>query len=148
MLPPITATPWLAGHREQSVEQPIDCFDIERLRQHEREQRGARTRTHRGQIAQVHGKCTVPDRVQRHEGAIEMNAFDDGVSGQDVKRTPLGLDNRGVVAGAHEHPGRCGERRCETRRNASNQRPLTEGGEGKMCQKAPLCRVGRSYEPA
>ena len=48
----------------------------------------------------------------------------------------------GVVAGAHEHPGRCGERRCETRRNVSNQRPLTEGGEGKMCQKSPALPCG------
>ena len=124
-----------AGERQQPIKQPIDVFDIQFLRQHERQQRGARTCAHGSQIAQVHGKCTVSDRVQWNEGPIEVNAFYHGIRGQDVKRTPLGLENRGIVARTDEHPGGCQERGRETRRNSSNQRPLTERGEGELSQK-------------
>ena len=143
--------------RQNAVEHPVDDDHFERVRQHEREQRGARRRAHRRQIAQVHRQRAVPDRVGRHEAPVEMNALDLHVGREDLERAALRFDHRRIVAGSHDDPGGHGKPRCdpfderalaEIRDGASDRqrwrRTKKLGGE----LVAPLCRVGRSSEPA
>ncbi len=92
------------GKRDQPVDDAIDDLDVEAVRQHERQQRRARRRPHRGEIAEVHGQRAMPDGIRRHEPAIEVNSFNQCVGGQHVERAALGLNDRRVVTGTDEDP--------------------------------------------
>jgi hypothetical protein len=46
----------------------------------------------------------MADGVGRHEGAIEMDAFDERIDGQDLGAIAFGLDHGRIVADADEQP--------------------------------------------
>jgi hypothetical protein len=72
----------------------------------ERQQADARRGAHRRQIAEVDRERAVADRPGRREGAIEVDALDEGVDGQHLEAILLGFNDSGVVADADGHPGR------------------------------------------
>ena len=80
---------------------------------------------------------------------IEVDAFDLCIGREHFERSALGLDDRGIVARSDNNP----VRRRQPRRDALNEGALAEVGNGASRQlrrgnSAPLCRVGRSNEPA
>src|SRR5205085_7439130 len=109
---------------------------------------------HRRKIAESDGQRAMSDGIRRYEPPIEMNAFNLCVGGQHVERAALRLNHRGVVARTNQDPGRHGK----ARGNPGDERVLADVGNGAITHSAshpcggsvrcPLCRVGRSSEPA
>jgi hypothetical protein len=91
----------------------------------------------------------VPDGIRWHEAAIEVHSLDLGIRGDDLERAAYGFDRGSVVSGTADDPLRSGEPLSD----ASDERALTAIGHCVRIQNiggriAPLCRVGRSNEPA
>ena len=91
----------------------------------------------------------MPDGVRRHKPVIEVDAFDLCIGREHFERSALGLHDSGIVARSDNNPAR----RRQPRRDAVNEGALAEVGNGTGRQlrrgnSAPLCRVGRSNEPA
>ena len=101
--------------REQSIHDGVDETHFQVVGQDKREQRRARCRAHRREIAKVDCERPVPNRVRRHKAPIEMNAFNLCVGGQHVERAALGPNHCRIVARTHEDPGRRGEARGDAR---------------------------------
>jgi hypothetical protein len=64
----------------------------------------------------------MTDRVRRHETAIEVDAFDLGIDGQDVVRTSSRGHHRGIVTGSDDDPGW----QCDAGAQALDQRTFAE----------------------
>ena len=144
-----------ARQGQEAVHDAVQAGDLQGVGQHERQQHGARTGAHGRQVAEIGRERPMADGVRRHEPAVEMDAVDKCVRGDDVEGAPLGLDHGGVVARADDDPAghheSCGD--------AGNEGVLAEVGDGAISHEflashpdgaevAPLCRVGRSNEPA
>jgi len=110
------------GKPKKSIEQAIEIVNAESRRQRERQQGGTRLRTHRGKVAQVYGQRAMPDRVRRHEAAIEVDPFDLRIDCQDVVRTSRCGNHGGIIAGSDDDP----RWPCDPGAQALDQRTFAE----------------------
>ena len=117
---------------------PSTVGDLERVGQHQRQQRRARRGAHRREVAEVDRQRPVPDGIRRHEAPVEMHAFDLRVGREHLERAALGLDHGGVVAGTDDDPGRHGEPRGD----ALDERALAEGTKPSWSAKCPALPCG------
>ncbi len=99
------------GERGQAADDGVEVVERQRRGQHERQERDARRRAHRREVAQVHGERAVADRLGRREPPVEVHAFDDRVHRQHVEAVPLRRHDRRIVADADDHPARRGRQR-------------------------------------
>ncbi len=132
--------------------------------QHQRQQRRAGPGAHGRQVAQIDGERAVSDGVRRHEPAVEVDAVDQRVGREDVEVPRSGLTTAASSPGpTTTHEGMASR---EVMRSMSARSPMgtewmsarwrrapasdTAWGEGRADAEeyAPLCRVGRSSEPA
>ena len=77
-------------------------------RQSQREEREARRRAHRGEVAEVHGERAEADRAGCTNAPIEVDAFDQRVGREHLEAVALRLDDRRIVADADDDPGGAG----------------------------------------
>lgn len=91
----------------------------------------------------------MPDGIWRDEAAVEVHAIDLSIGSQNLQCAAYRFDHGGIVSRANDDP----LRGSEPLSDASDERVLTAFGHCLRIQnggwrKAPLCRVGRSNEPA
>jgi hypothetical protein len=131
--------------REQPVEHRVEEPRGQIVRQHERQQRSAGRCAHGCEIAQIDGQRAMPDRVGRYEPPIEMDALDLRVGGEDVKCATLRLDNRRIVAGTHDDPGRL----REAGGDALDEGPLSDLADGTVidCRQKSFRVLDRTRLP-
>ena len=111
---------------------------------------------HRREVTQVHRQRPMSNRIRRHEATIEVDPVHLRVGRQDVERSAV----RPMTAASSPGPTTTHEG-IDTRdlmRAMSARSPMSNcvwaqwSGErtrgGRRSEKAPLCRVGRSNEPA
>ena len=84
--------------------------------QRHRERRQARRRAHCGEVAQIDGERAMADRSGRREAAIEVDAVDDRIGGDDFERVARRLVDRRIVADVDEQPV---GRRAQARRGSA-----------------------------
>ncbi len=146
MFPPTSATRYRAASASTPSTIPSSVPTSSSSGSTQRQQRRAWLGAHRREVTQIDRKRPVTHRVGRDEPEVEMDAVDQGVGRQYVERAANRLDDGGVIAWAHSNPRWCGEARGDP----GDERALAEGGDRGVSQKtkAPLCRVGRSSEPA
>ena len=92
--------------RQESVDERVHLPGRAVRRQRQREQRQPRRAAHRRDVGEVHGERLPADVARRAEPAIEVDAFDEAVGGEDLQRAALGLHHRRIVADADEQPRR------------------------------------------
>ena len=124
----------LRREAREAGDDALEVFERKAGGQREGEEREARGRAHRGQIAQVDCERAMANCFRRDEGAIEVDAFDERVDAEDLDAVSLRLDHRGIVADADEQPVRRGRQMLL---DAREERALVNVADGSASHRPP-----------
>ena len=113
-LPPTTARPCCRAQRPSPRAIPSQARRRRAGRHPQRQQRPERPRPHGGQVGEV-DRQRLPADVAGREAVVEVDPLDDGVDGGHQVLAAPGPEQRGVVAGAEQHPLAAGRQRREKR---------------------------------
>jgi len=95
-----------AGERQEAVHERVEVAGGKRRREAERQEGDARPPAHRRDIGEVDRKRLPADVEGGAEPAIEVDALDEAVGGEDFERAALRFHDGRIVADADGEPGR------------------------------------------